>query len=235
MHCVDLIANALPGEAADLPEPPSEGVCCLTGAVGPTLPKKLAIKDSFTQLDQLRAPGSDRIGVPAWRALTYSVAEQGKKRDLAPLRQSHWLISWDGLKFLESKAEIRPHVFGQPPSSPWAGYITTSYKKHGCLMAPVNVTRRRWLFETVVVDCSDMHLIADWWARLREAQDAGLPRSVIESPEQAGPSLIAKLGLAWWRDWSAWAKLHCSGPLYSFLCYLLPSQEELKEGFSEPV
>jgi hypothetical protein len=227
MHAVDLIAAALPPES--LPEPPAEGVCCVTGATCMTIGRKHAIKPSFTNIDLLRAPDSDRAGVAAWRALTYSTPhpDPAKKRDLCPLRQSHWLCDGQTIKYLDRQG-VRQRVLDGVGALQWCGYATTSYKKHGCLLAPVNVGGRAvWLWETRLVDCSDMDAVADTWSRLRAAQDAGIPRPLIERLDIA-PGYMAKIGWRVWRDFEAWARPRMRSPLYEFMTYLLLSKEELK-------
>lgn len=215
MTAIDLIASALPPEAP--PEPPADGVCCVTGARGPTVAREWAIKPSFTNLDLLRAPDSDRAGIEAWRVLNY-----------APARQSSWACNGKTFARLDRKG-VREHVLTRDEIAiPCAYYATTSYKKHGALRAPANPPGRRvWLFEMRLVDCSDMDEVADMWARLRAAQDAGIPRPLIEHLDIA-PGYMAKIGWRVWRDFEAWARPRMRSPLYEFLTYLLPSQEELK-------
>lgn len=49
------------------------------------------------------------------------------------------------------------------------------------LMRSVNAGERQvWLFEMLPVDCTDRAAVADTWARLRSAQNAGIPRPLIE-------------------------------------------------------
>jgi len=216
MMAINLIAAALPPEAP--PEPSAVGVCCVTGETCPTISRKHVVKPSFTNGDLLRAPQSDRAGVAAWRALNY-----------APERKSSWAC--DGVTFCKLNRKgvrdqvLSPDVFTRP----CAYYATTSYKKHGSLRAPVNPPGRRvWLFEMRLVDCSDMAAVRDTWARLRAAQDAGIPRPLIESLDIA-PGYMAKIGWRVWRDFEAWARPRMLSSLYQFLTYLLPSKEELKK------
>jgi hypothetical protein len=42
------------------------------------------------------------------------------------------------------------------------------------------------------------------------------------------PGYMAKIGWRVWRDFEAWARPRMLSPLYQFLTYLLPSQEELR-------
>ena len=216
MTAVDLIASALPPETP--PEPPEEGVCCVTGATGPTISRKHVLKPSFTQLDLLKEPSSTRAGVAAWRALTFKWE-----------RMSSWACNGQSFVRLDRKG-VREHVLIRDESTiPCAYYATTSYKKHGALLAPANPPCRRvWLFETVLVDCSDMAAVTDMWSRMRRAQDQGIPRPLIETLDIA-PSYMAKVGWRVWRDFYGWARPRVHSPLYRFISYLLPSQKELRD------
>jgi hypothetical protein len=83
-----------------------------------------------------------------------------------------------------------------------------------------------WLFETRMVDMTNWDHSKDVWRRLREARMLGVPRSCIESVTPPD-NVIAKMGLHWWLAFERWAlPLHKSA-IYAFMCYLLPSQEEL--------
>jgi hypothetical protein len=211
---IDLIAAALPPETP--PEEPKPGLCCVTGAECATIARKHVVKPSFTNLDLLRAPQSDRAGVAAWRVLNH-----------APARQSLWWCDGHDLRLLK-RVDVRALVLNGVTAPQWSGYATTSYKKHGALRAPVNSgPRQLWLFEMLVVDCSDRGQVAEMWERLRAAQDAGIPRPLIEALDVA-PGYIAKIGWRVWRDFETWARSRMKSPLYQFLTYLLPSQEELK-------
>ena len=86
-----------------------------------------------------------------------------------------------------------------------------------------------WLWETRQVDCSDRERVTAWWRILRHYQDSGIPRPVLESaaPE---PHLIRKVGLSLAQEFVEWAWPRREAALYQFLCYLLPSAEELKNG-----
>jgi hypothetical protein len=189
----------------------------VTGASCATISRKHVIKPSFTNLDLLRAPDSHRASVVAWRALTYKWE-----------RMSSWACNGETFARLDRKG-VREQVLTRDEiAMPCAYYATTSYKKHGALLAPANPPGRRvWLFETRLVDCSDMDAVEDTWARLRAAQDAGIPRPLIESLDIA-PGYIGKVGWRVWCDFEAWARPRMRSPLYQFLTYLLPSMEELK-------
>lgn len=226
MSAIAIIERAL--ARREPPEAATEGLCCVLGTTEPCIDRRHAIKPSFTNLDLLRAPDSDRVSVRAWRVLTHSVpAAEGKKRDTYPLMQFSWICQGGQLTLLD-RVQVRSLVV-EPAmiQEPWAGYVTTSYKKHGSLRAPVNRNgAQRWLFELDIVDCTDRAKLWDWWMRLRETREAGIPRPVIETLD-CSVHLMAK-HLARWREFEAWARPRVNAPLYRFLTYLLPSADEIK-------
>lgn len=225
MSAISLLYAALPPR--DPPETPTDGVCCVLGTREPCIDRKHAIKPSFTNLDLLRSPDSDSVSVRAWRVLTHSVdAAEGKKRATFPLMQSAWIVG-ESLQLLDRQGVRRCVIEGMRPLGQWAGYVTTSYKKHGCLRAPVNRNGcARWLFELDVVDCTDQAKVLEWWNILRHARVSGIPRPVIETLD-CSLHLMSK-HLALWLEFERWARSKVSSPLYRFLCYLLPSEEEIK-------
>ena len=208
------------------PESPAEGICCVLGTLEPCIDRSYAIKPSFTNLDLLRAPDSDHVSVRAWRVLTHSVpGAEGKKRDTFPLMQSSWVCDGKNVIYLNRQG-VRSLVLDGVQADIWCGYVTTSYKKHGCLRTPMNRNdTQRWLFELEVVDCSDRAKVADWWERLRTTREAAVPRPVIETLD-CSVHLMGK-HLALWQQFEPWARSHYQSPLYRFLTYLLPSQDEL--------
>lgn len=227
MTAIDFVAAALSFKLP--PESPVEDLCCVTGERCLTIARKYAILASFTGLDLLQAPQSDRVGVAAWRVMTHSAPHYDpcKKRDLYPLRQSHWMCDGQRVEYLD-RFSVRKYVLYGVASSRWCGYVTTSYKKHGVLLASVNVGGRAvWLWELRRVDCSDSVIVWDTWLRLRAAQDAGIPRPLIETLD-ISPGYIGKIGWRVWRDFETWARPRIFSSLYQFMTYLLPSKEELK-------
>lgn len=225
MSAIPLIASAL--APRDPPGLVSTGICCVLGTAEDCVEREHAIKPSFTNLDLLRAPDSDLVSVRAWRVLTHSAeAAEGKKRDTYPLMQSSWLVTPDGLQLLDRQG-VRRAVIEGTRARQWAGYATTSYKKHGALRAPLNTgSAQRWLFEMDLVDCSDRTEVADWWECLRATREAGIPRPVIETLD-CSLHLMSK-HTALWRKFEAWARPKVNAPLYRFLTYLLPSEEEIR-------
>jgi hypothetical protein len=208
MYSVELIEKAL--VRVSLPEKPHDGVCCVTGKKGPTLPRGLAIKPSFTRFDLLRAPESTRVGIPAWRTLNYS-----------PTRKSSWWC--DGQCFRKmTKEDVFSLLFEcKESSAPWAGYVTTSYKKHGALLAPVNQRESAvWLFETTLVDCSDTDKVQEYWNRLGCMYNAGLTKTELKTLVVSLDKL-SRIGLSEWIRFEQWAKNARLSVLYDFLLFIL--------------
>jgi hypothetical protein len=111
----------------------------------------------------------------------------------------------------------------------WVGYATTSYKKHGSLKTPVNTGKRRvWLFETRLVDCTDMATVLEWWAILNSALLREFGRQILETLD-CPQHVMKKCGLTKWLAFEKWARPRYKSALYAFLCYLLPSQKELED------
>ena len=220
MHPVNLIASGLSVDDPDYPHSNliySDGICAITGLKGICVPRKNLLGKSFCDGDTLASPSSDMVSRDAYIALKYKWE-----------RMSSWLCSNDGFKKL-NRIEVREAVLSGNHTSPWCGYATTSYKKHGALRAPINysVGQNKWLFESRVVDCSDNATILDWWSILNAALRLGIGRSIMESLDC--PSIVMrKVGLSKWMEFEEWAKPKVNRSLYAFLCYLLPSQEELK-------
>jgi hypothetical protein len=224
MHAIDLLAGAMTDDRVPPHGLPVEnGVCCITAGAGPTIPRRALLSKSFTDGTDLLAPGSDRVGLNAWKAFMWN--EPRGRRGFHPERMSSWLCTADRFTRLD-RAGLRAAVLGDPPPAPWAGYATTSYKKHGALRAPVNTASTcLWLFETRVVDCSDRDRVARWWQELTGWQADGLSRPIIETLD-CPIHVMRKIGYAAWMTFYDWAWPIHRGPLYAFLCYLLPSKKE---------
>jgi len=218
MHPVNLISTAITGheDRPELPIDPSDGVCAITGASCPCIPRKKLLGKSFTNGDLLARPESDMVSTDAYYALKFKWE-----------RMNSWFC--DGVTFERlTRQDVRAKVFQEAMPKRWSGYATTSYKKHGALNAKVNTGAQRiWLFETRLVDCTDMGRVREWWDVLNVALRAGIGRTVLESLD-CPPFVMAKVGLPVWLEFEAWARPKYLSALYAFLCYLLPSQEELK-------
>lgn len=216
MHATRLLFEALaPSEREPLPALPARGICCLTGEEEDCLPRGELFGKSFVEQHLFAAPESDMVGVAAFCALKHKWERMGS-----------WMCDRRFAKL--TRQDVRPLVIGGVTADRWAGYITTSYKKHGSLHAPVNTGRRQiWQFEMLTVDCSDRARLADWWGVLNEALRQGIGRQSMEALEMP-PGLMLKIGVVKWERFRAWAKDKHQTGLYKLLCYLLPSQEELK-------
>lgn len=216
MTALELVSNAIGDQAEALPCAPVDGLCCFTGQQGPTVPRGKLVTNSFTARDLMRRPDSDRVGLHAWRALRYR-----------PQRMSSWLCV-EGQFYKLNRKGVREQIINGVDSYPWAGYVTTSYKKHGSLVAPVNSGQSQlWRFEAITVDCSDRDKLAEWWRCLNHWLRAGIARPVLESG-RCSPYAIRAAGIEEAMAFDQWAADRWRSPLYQFLCYLLPSQEEIK-------
>jgi hypothetical protein len=217
-HPVNLIAQSIQGdpECPALPCEPTQGICAITGAAGECIPRKKLLGKSFTNGDMLARPDSEMVSADAYYALKFKWE-----------RMSSWIC--DGTTFTRlNRQGVRQYALSENTPPIWAAYATTSYKKHGSLNAKVNTGKSRvWLFETRQADLTDMAQVKEWWDVLNTALRAGIGRSVLESLE-CPPFVIGKVGLKTWLDFEAWARPRYLSALYAFLCYLLPSQEELK-------
>lgn len=226
MHAVDLLASAFP--RADWPEMPAEpapGVCCVTGAECLTIPRKLTLGSNFADHDGLAAPSSDRCGVHAFVALRYAISRGAdKKRPRWPEMNNSWWT--DGREFRElDRLQARALVLDGSPSTPWAGWITTTQKKHGAFRAQVNTSERGvWAMDDYLADCRGDRA-RRWYDRMTAAQDAGIGRQSIETVDMPA-GLIRKIGPAVWLDFQQWALPRRNNGLYWLLVWLLPTQAE---------
>lgn len=219
MHPVNLIACGLLHDDPDYPPTDdlniTTGVCAITGIEDQCVPRKKLLGKSFRDGDTLSAPDSDMVSLGAYVALKYKWE-----------RMSSWVC--DGVFKKLNRIEVRNAVLTGNHKTPWCGYATTSYKKHGSLRAPINYSQgqNKWLFESRVVDCSDSATMLDWWEILNVALRSGIGRSVMKSLD-CPSSVMRKVGLQKWMVFEKWAKPKSNSAMYAFLVYLLPSQEEL--------
>jgi hypothetical protein len=199
-----------------LPDKIIHGVCCLTGIEGDCVERGERIGQAFTNSDLFVAPESSLIGVDAYIALSYKWE-----------RMSLWWC--DGKEFKRpNRIEVRDMILNGVDAEQWAGYITTSYKKHGALWAKVNSGRYGiWRFEMQDVDCRDILKVTEWYNIMNDAVHNEIGRTVLETLI-CSAWLIDKIGLKRWMEFEQWARAKYQSALYQFLCYLLPSKEERK-------
>lgn len=229
MQTVNLIAAALKRElgedylAREFESDLVIGICAVTGKYDVCVPRKDLLGKSFTNGDLLAAPQSKLISLDAYTALTYKWE-----------RASSWYC--DGYNFIRLNRKgvrnmiLNPvRVLTPDRANAWSGYVTTSYKKHGSLFTKVNRHGGKviWRFETRDVDCTDHVKLMKIWDRLNLELRSGIGRTIMESLD-CPPFLIKKIGIQRWVAFEQWARPLYQGALYQFLCYLLPSQEELR-------
>lgn len=226
MHTTTLIAHALRSMGVAPATPNTEqATCCLTGETTLCIARKELLGPSFTDTHLLRAPASQFIGADVYIAWRYGHRAEGKRRDMRPEANQCWLATQKEFSIVR-KPEIRECVLNGCASKPWALWVTTSYKKHGSLRAPVNSRRRGCVgFDELVVDCRDQVLVWQIWEQLNQALETGIGRTVIESLN-CPPHIMQKVGIVKWLEFESWAKPLFQGGLYQLLTYLLPSQEE---------
>lgn len=240
MHTIHFLAGAIPEAWQDpLPCEPYQGMCCITGAEGLTIPRRKLLSSSFTDLWALALPESENVSVEAWHVFKAGYfaedAETGENKTRKKKLETMSCWWTDGKEWLveidRDKPRLRQLVF-QPMVAPWAGYVTRTYKKHGSLRCPVNAAPHgRWGFDDQVVDASRPERVAAWWQRLRMAQECGIPRPLIESVDDTAGVMPALLTA--WVDYLAWARAARNDPLFTFLCYLLPSKDERAAGYAD--
>lgn len=217
VHTVDLIANAIKDEV-EIPDNTEIGICCVTGTECQTIKKKDVVSALFSNNDILLAPDSNRIGIAATIAMRYGWE-----------RKSSWFVNENQFIRFEKKLFRDMLLNGVQNSRTWSIYITTSYKKHGALVTKVNNYKYGiWRFEMLDVDARDGLKNRFWYEKIADALiNKKIGRSIIESLD-CPAWLINKIGLKEWTDFYRWAKDKCMSPLYKLCCYLLPSQEDLK-------
>lgn len=228
MTIFDLIANS-----AKIPMPEGEtadGICCFTGLRCPTLPRKDVLDKTFNKHEFLLAPDSDRVGVNVVRAL--SLKEERMSCWIATTRKFYAVgeSTPKNPKDL-TRAQAREMVInGVDFDGPWSGYWTTSYKKHGAYVSPVNHSGRFgfWGFESMTVDCRDNRKVRDIFDFLMGLKVAGMMevemRTLDFSRKTCETFTIAQL-LEVRRKLVPLAK----DPLFEFLMYLLLSAKEIKD------
>ena len=218
IHPVNLLSAATHDheDRPILPCEPIEDRCAITGQQTHCIPRKYLLGKSFTNGDVLACPESNMVSIDAYYALKFKWE-----------RMSSWFC--DGITFERlTRQDVRTKVFQEIMPEQWTAYATTSYKKHGALKAKVNTGKNRiWLFEMRLVDCSDRKQVLAWWDSLNIALHSGIGRRVLESLD-CSPFVIQRVGLKTWIAFERWARPKYLSSLYAFLCYLLPSQEELK-------
>lgn len=227
-----LFAKAIAGlEDAETPAETKPGLCCLSGIECECVDMKDVLGKSFTNYDLLKAPQSKMISADAYTSLTFKWE-----------RMSCWIVSNGVFKRLDMKIDkelVRNIVYNGCESPSWMSYITTRYKKHGLLHCVVNKSGRGIIrFEGQNADCRNGELVNSLNNSMQEMIRLGFGRTVLETLDC--PSYILReKDINQWLDFVSFAQKHRDSGLYQLLCYLLPTQEELKAerkdiGIEEP-
>jgi len=214
MTTIELVGRALVnmGVAEPLPCESTEAVCCITGEHGMCIPRKLLIGESFTTQGVFKAPDSEFVGENAWYAFKHR-----------PERAGNWYCN--GVRFMPmDRKETRARLLGGfvSQSLPWAMYVTTSFKKHGSLVAPLNQPCAFAVgFETEIAACSP-ELVDVFNSDLLYWQGSGIVRSDLQTghimaTRQADTRAVCHF------DVNVQGRRHL--PLYRMLAYLLPGKD----------
>ena len=219
-----LISDSIKCIHVKLPAEPTDGICSVTGEKTLCVPRKELFSSNFTEQPKLQCPVSQFVGIEAYQSLKY------KKE-----RMSSWIVTEAEFRVLK-KIDIRPLVLSGTRSDLWAGWVTTSYKKHGAFRARINTSGQAiWAFDEMLVDCSDIEKVNNMYNQLVVYLKKGFGRTTLETLICPG-FVIMRAGLKEWLGFAAWAKPVYKSNLYKFLCYLLPSQDELKAiGWINPI
>jgi hypothetical protein len=216
MSIFDLISDSIKDDHILLPVEPVENICAVTGELRPCIPRKKLFGSNFISYHIFNSPLSDFVGTNVFQTLKYR-----------PERASSWVVTPKIFTKLK-RIEVRPLVLYGVNSQRWSGYVTTSYKKHGAIGNVINNSKFGvWKFDDLLIDCSDSEKVLGWYNKLNYFLHKGLSRPVLESG-QLNQWGAKQAGIEVCRNFLYWIKDKKTDPLYKFLCYLLPSQEEIK-------
>lgn len=213
MHTVNLISQAIQEHHIALPTFSKKNVCCVTGLITECIPRTYLFSDAFTNINLLKAPGSFYVSIDAYQALKYPFE-----------RKSSWFCNKK--QFIRLKRnEIYSFLLGYKKENleAWSGYITSSYKKHGALLTPVNNKNKHlWIFDDVLVDCSDTGKITRWYNRLSELHANGINKTAMLTlmPNLYGLKQIKLQAWLIFKEWASKLNRYKSG-LYKLLVYTL--------------
>lgn len=133
MHQSKLIFNgytepAVPFDAVD------GEVCMVCGSVEPPFyPRKMVIKPTFNNLDEMADPTGDAVCAPCSWCMSN---KEHKNRNI--LRMHHFLATEHSLEWID-KSDFFAVLF-DPPDPPFVLAYTFTHKKHHWLFSPVNYT-----------------------------------------------------------------------------------------------
>ena len=224
MNIYKLISDAIKDLRAPLPVEPKQAICAVTGKDCLCVPRKKLFSPKFTEQPNLICPKSQFVSIDVYQAIKY------KKT-----RMSSWLAVPGEFRLLK-RIDVRLLVLSGVNSDVWAGWVTTTYKKHGTTRARLNhIGQAIWAFDETLVDCSNNEKVNEIYNQLVVYLKKGFSRTSLETLSCPG-FVIMRAGLQEWLELGKWAKPLYKSNLYKFLCYLLPSQIELKaKGWINPI
>lgn len=219
-----LISDSIKGVHVPLPTELVKEICAITGESCMCVPRKKLFSSNFTEQPNLQCPESQFVSVEVYQAMKYRKT-----------RMSSWIATGKEFRLLK-RIDVRPLVLSGTGSDSWAGWVTTTYKKHGSTRAKLNYAGQAiWAFDEMLVDCANIKKVNGIYNQLVFYLKKGFGRASLETLNCPG-FVIMEVGLKEWLELDCWAKPLYKSNLYKFLCYLLPSQDELKtEGWENPV
>lgn len=225
LHPIDLLARHL--RVDGLPEAEIRvETCFVTGRRVPCLPREYAISKEYTDMRFCAAPLSSWVGVDvvhAWKAGSHI---DGKKRIFCPERQSCWYVDEQEFRMLR-RDDIRRLVLDGAPRTPWAGWVTEKYRKHGSVRTQINYGPHGvWGFDERRVDGSNRCMVQDLYDRLRRYSDAGINRNCLMYPENMQPSQIMRIGIDVYSEFMRWSSSIKYSALYRFIVTFLLGRHE---------
>lgn len=215
-------AMKIDGMAVEIPNT-EPGICCVTGKHCDTIPRKDMLGASFTAQACFKAPQSDRIGIDAY------IAMQDPRE-----RKSSWMATENGMRWLREtvKKDVRSLVInGGWPEGWWALYVTTTWKKHGALVAPPcnGASHPMMAYNDETIDLADNSRVTGTYNKLYEAKTMGIGNTMLETLEFQPAAYKAGLfTIQYWTKFIKWAKPIYLSPLYRLCLWMLPSADELK-------
>ena len=216
IHAADLISTALShsGQAVEAPDKTTEGVCCVTGNERRCIDRKKLIGPSFTTQGLFKAPDSPLVSVAVWHAFKHR-----------PQRAGHWVCNGDVFMPLPRDQAREAVLRGPSLPPPWSGYITSSFKKHGCLVSPVNHGKARWwAFETGVVNCSDEEAVNRLYGEMCAFLVAGVARQDLANARLENTTRASARVVSQFEQWSSERR---GSALHRLIAYLLPGRDAL--------
>lgn len=225
-HPTDLIARHVTADVDISDAKP--GLCFVTGQETLCIPRDRAISEAFTDMRFCASPLSPVVSVNVAIAWKHGYRIPGKKRIFCPERQACWYVDENQFRQI-SRDEILFIVLHGAPSTPWAGWATEKYRKHGSIRAPINHHPHGiWGFDEAKPDCRDAYKVNRMYDFMMGYYAHGIGKKTMLY--RTAPShIIGKIGIKVWMDFLQWSEPLFYSQLYKFLVYLLPAKGDCND------